>query len=140
VGTQARRGGNPRAVGEVLAKFLRTSGLKEKLRSPEIYDCWPEVAGVEACTHSRVVGFTNCVLHVEVDSAPWLQMLATFRKPELLRSLKERMTGARIRDIKFRIGNPGGPAPDGSEGNPWFKKASSSSPRTTQETSRSSPA
>ena len=134
-----RRGGEPRAVGDVLAKFLRASGLKEKLRSPQVYDCWPEVAGVEACSHSRVVGFTNCVLHVEVDSAPWLQMLATFRKAELLQNLKERMTGVRITDIRFRIGHSGS-APDASERNPWPNKTSNRQSRpTTPETSRSSP-
>ena len=134
-----KRGGGPQVVGDVLARFLRTSGLKEKLRSPEIYDCWPEVAGVEACQHSRVVGFANCVLHVEVDSAPWLQMLATFRKATLLRGLQERMAGVRVRDIRFRIGN-GAAAPDTAGRNPWPNKpVRNRNPRTTPETSRSSP-
>ncbi len=97
----------PQPVGDVLARYMRTSGLKEKLRSPEIYDCWPEVAGAEARKHSRVVGFSNCVLHVEVDSAPWLQRLEAFEKPELLRSLRALMRGVRVTDIKFRIGNCG---------------------------------
>lgn len=102
----------PQSVGDVLAKFMRTSGLRQKLRSPEIYDCWPEVVGSEACLHSRVVGLNNCVLHVEVDSAPWLQVLSTFRKKELLQSMNQRMTGTLLKDIRFRIGNAGdfGPA------------------------------
>ena len=129
MGPYRPRGGNPKALGDVLGKFLRSSGLKEKLRSPKIYDCWPEVAGAEACSHSRVVGFTNCVLHIEVDSAPWLQMLATFRKKELLQNLRERLIGVRVVDIKFKIG--AGPAPD--ERNPWPTKppipSSSNPPR-----------
>ena len=103
----ARRKRAPQSVGDVLAKFMKTSGLKQKLRSPEVYDCWPEVAGADACKHSRVVGLNNCVLHIEVDSAPWLQLLSTFRKKELLQSMNQLLTGARVKDIRFRIGNTG---------------------------------
>jgi len=129
-----RRGG-PQPVGDILARYMRTSGLKQKLRSSEVYDCWPEVAGPEACEHSRVVGFNNCVLYVEVDSAPWLQMLATFKKAELLTGIKQLMSGVRVKDIKFKIGGDGAPAPRASEGNSWQKNRP-----TTQQTSRSSPA
>jgi len=119
-----RRGGPPEAVGDILAQYIRSSGLKDKLRSPKIYDCWPQVAGDEASAHTRVVGFTNAVLHVEVDSAPWLQMLATFRKPELLQGLRGLMNGVPVKDIRFRVGS----APDSgeiiSERNPWQKRPS----------------
>ncbi len=133
---EGRRGG-PEPVGEVLAKYMHSSGLDQKLRSPEVYDCWPEVVGAEVCKHTRVVGFDRCILYVEVDSAPWLQMLATFRKPELLRSLRESMRGVRVRDIRFRIGSLKGPAPDTSGRNQWHKQAN---PPTPQATSRSYPA
>jgi predicted nucleic acid-binding Zn ribbon protein len=111
--------------------------MKEKLRNPEVYECWPEVAGPEACRHSRVVGFNNCVLYVEVDSAPWLQMLATFQKPELLRGLREMMRGVRVRDIRFKIGSAAGPPAGASERKPWPRQPN---PPTTHEASKSSPA
>jgi len=128
----ARRGGEPKPVGDVLARYMRTSGLGEKLRSREIYDSWPEVAGAEVDKHTRVVGFSGCVLHVEVDSPPWLHMLSTFKKPELLTGLRQALNGVRVRDIKFRIGVV---AP--TEGNPWPRQAN---PPTTRATSRSYPA
>ena len=115
---------------------MRTSGLKEKLRSPEIYNCWPEVAGAEVCRHSRVVGFNNCVLYVEVDSPPWLHMLSTFKKQDLLAGLRQTMRGVRVRDIRFRIGSAAGSAAD-MEGKPWPKRKN---PPTTPETSGSCPA
>jgi len=130
-------GREPQAVGEILARYLRTSGIREKLRSPEVYDCWPEVAGAEAGRHSRVVGFSNCVLHVEVDSAPWLHILSSFKKRELLDGLRGVLQGTRVRDIKFRIGARGGWPVEFSERDPCPKH---SNPPTTQETSRSSPA
>jgi predicted nucleic acid-binding Zn ribbon protein len=102
-----RRGGEPEVLGNVLARQMRVSGMREKLRHPEIYDCWPEVAGAEACKHTRVVGYNNAVLYVEVDSAPWLHMLSTFKKPELLRGLEQTAGGVRVKDIRFRIGSPG---------------------------------
>jgi len=107
--------------------------LKQKLRSPEVYDCWPEVAGPEAAEHSRVVGFHGGVLHVEVDSAPWLQMLATFQKRELLRGVKTAIPGVCVKDIRFRVGSAAGPA----EGEPWQSRPH---PPTTPTTSRSYPA
>lgn len=131
-----RRGGQPRAVGDVLTRLLRTSGLGEKLRHPGVYHCWPEVAGVEACQHSRVVGFNNCVLYVEVDSAPWLQMLSTFRKRELLGGMRELMSGVTVKDIKFRLGGSAESWADPSERKPWPPHR----PPTTRRTSRSSPA
>ncbi len=132
-----RRYGNPKQVGDILAGFLRVSGLKEKLRSPEVYDCWPEVAGPEASEHSRVTGFSNYVLHVEVDSAPWLQMLATFKKAELLESIRQIMSGVRVTDIKFKIGGAAGKTAGAAERSTWQKQKI---PPTTQATSRSSPA
>lgn len=134
---EGRRYGNPQPVGDILAGFMRVSGLKEKLRSPEVYDCWPEVAGPEASEHSRVIGFSNYVLHVEVDSAPWLQMLATFRKSELLDGIRQVMSGVRITDIKFKIGGAAGKTAGGAERGKWRKETT---PPTTQATSRSSPA
>lgn len=94
----------PQQLGGILANFLKKSGLREKLRSSEIYDCWPEIVGAEASKHSRVVGITNCVLHIEVDSAPWLQVLSSFRKKELLEGIRQRVTAVRVNDIKFKIG------------------------------------
>jgi len=131
----ARGRSGPKPVGDILARFMQASGLKQTLRSPEVYDCWPEVAGSEASQHSRVVGFSNCVLHVEVDSAPWLQELS-FRRKELRESIGQVMSGVRVTDIRFRVGGPGdgrGPA----EGNTWQKAPA---PPTTPATSRSSPA
>ncbi|MFO7900838.1 MAG: DUF721 domain-containing protein [Planctomycetota bacterium] len=98
------RGGDPKPLGDVLARFLKVSGFRAKLRSPAIYDRWPEVAGPEASRHSRVVGFHNGVLHVEVDSAPWLQVLSSFRKQELMTAANEVMRGVRVKDIRFKIG------------------------------------
>ena len=132
-----RRSGGPRAVGDVLARYLRTSGLKEKLRSPAVYQCWPEVAGADACRHTRVVGFNNATLYVEVDSAPWLHMLSTFRKRELLEGLRQTMPGVTVKDIRFRIGSGAGSPAEAAERKTCRKH---SSPPTTHETSRSYPA
>lgn len=101
------RGGDPEPVGDVLARFLKVSGFKAKLRSSAIYDRWPEVAGPEASRHSRVVGFHNGVLHVEVDSPPWLQVLSSFRREELMAAANEVMRGVRVKDIRFKIGQWG---------------------------------
>ena len=147
----ARRGGDPAPVADVLARYLRSSGLNQKLRSPEIYQCWPEVAGPEAREHSRVVGFNNCILYVEVDSAPWLQLLAAFRKQELLRGLQDTLLTARVKDIKFRIGSSMHSAPAAEPGNharhaapaPSGRKPCRTKPQpppTTRETSESCPA
>ena len=132
-----RRGGGPQPVGDILARYMRTSGLKEKLRSPAIYDCWPEVVGPDACCHSRVVGFSNCTLYVEVDSAPWLHMLSAFKKQELLQDLRQLVRGVRVNNIKFRIGSAAGSDWEAPERNPCPKQIR---PPTTRETSRSYPA
>jgi predicted nucleic acid-binding Zn ribbon protein len=132
------RHGSPQAVGNILARFMKTSGLKQKLRSPQIYDCWPNVAGAEAAEHSRVVGFRDCILYVEVDSAPWLQMLSTFKKKELLIGVREWMTGVRVTEIRFKVGQRADGSADSAERNLCQSKARPTP--TTRATSRSYPA
>ena len=134
---QSRRG-SPQTVGDILARFMKTSGLKQKLRSPQIYDCWPDVAGADAAGHSRVVGFRDCVLYVEVDSAPWLQMLSTFKKKELLAGVREWMTGVRVTDIRFKVGQRADASADSAERNLCQSKARPTP--TTRATSRFYPA
>jgi predicted nucleic acid-binding Zn ribbon protein len=104
--TPRNRRGDAQPVGEILAADFRTSGLQEKLRSPEVYECWPEVAG-DAAAYSRVVGFNKNVLYIEVDSAPQLHLLSTFRRRELLAGMQLAVRGMPVKDIRFRVGGPG---------------------------------
>jgi hypothetical protein len=58
--------------------------------------------GVETAAHARVSAFTGGVMTVEVDSAPLLHELVSFRKRDLVEVLR-RTVGFGLVDVKFRV-------------------------------------
>jgi len=92
----------PERIGGVLKNYLRASGLEHKLKNAEIYGVWDEVIGAELRTHTRVSGFKQYKVYVDVDSAAHRQELATYHKQQLLEDLRARLPNIRIEDIVFR--------------------------------------
>ncbi|MHC4712677.1 MAG: DciA family protein [Planctomycetota bacterium] len=91
-------------LGEILANYMRASGLGRRSSSKGAGAAWPLVAGETTARHSRVAGSKKGVLFVTVDSAACLQELANFRKAEILASLRNHEGCAHIHDIKFKLG------------------------------------
>ncbi len=93
-----------RPLGEILANYMRASGLRRRSSSKGASAVWPLVAGESAARHSRVAGAKKGVLFVTVDSAACLHELANFRKAEILAALRNHEGCAHLHDIKFRLG------------------------------------
>ena len=81
------------------------SGLRQKGRptQEEIADAWREAAGKRGATHSRPVSLKKPTLVVNVDGSSWLYELTT-KKKEILQKLGKSLKEAKIKDIRFRIG------------------------------------
>lgn len=92
-----------RPLGDILADYLRTSGLRRGPRTGGATAAWPAVAGEATARHSRVAGVRKGVLFVTVDSAACLHELVNFRKAEILAALKSHEGCAHIHDVKFKL-------------------------------------
>lgn len=97
-----RRG--PRAVGDVLGELFVARGLGRLRAVGELETAWAEAVGEPANRQTRPAGIRNGVLTVTVTHSALLEELAAFRKPGLLRTLRELMPGLRIQDLRFRLG------------------------------------
>jgi len=64
---------------------------------------WAEAAGEFVAGHSRAAAVRRGKLEVLVASSTLAQEL-TFRKPELLESLRKSLPDERIGDLRFRVG------------------------------------
>lgn len=66
------RGGTPSALGDVLSKMAKRTGLREQFDQARIWEGWAEIAGPKLSPHGSPKIFKDKVLHVEVDSAVWM--------------------------------------------------------------------
>jgi len=95
----------PEKLGDILDSFLRTSGLAQKLKHLEVYRAWEEVVGPDVAAATRVMGFAQHKIYVEVRSAARRHELATFFKKRILADLREKLPNILIQDIVFRPGS-----------------------------------
>ncbi|MFH1790441.1 MAG: DUF721 domain-containing protein [Candidatus Omnitrophota bacterium] len=71
---------------------------------PEISSLWAEAVGEDLAAHSRAVSCDKGRLVVNVSDSARLYELTT-RRQELIKTMNERLTKSRIREIRFKIGD-----------------------------------
>src|SRR5215472_910452 len=91
----------PEALGNVVAKWLRSSGLSERVDQAAVIPEWPSLVGPQIAAVTRPKSITaNGTLFVEVTTNAWMNELSLL-EPELLRKLNGRAVGAPIRRIRW---------------------------------------
>ena len=91
---------------EAIDSFLRQSGLDRQTVHDRLGRAWIEAVGPEVARHTRISRtIRRGVLNVEVDSSVLLAELGGFRKPEILRVLREQFRREYIEDIRFKLGS-----------------------------------
>lgn len=104
----AARGRNRKisTLGEAIASFMELSGLNRQKPQDQMSRAWCEIVGPETAGHTRLSRvIRRGVLHVEVDSSSLLAELSGFRKPEILRELREKIKRQYVEDIRFKLGS-----------------------------------
>lgn len=86
----------PRRLGELIAEMLKSSGVTRRDELRELSTAWSRAAGPEAAGRSRVVSLRDGTLTVVVESAALRQELETFRREEVLRTMRKDVPGRRI--------------------------------------------
>ncbi len=91
-------------LSDVLGRYMSESGLTQRYSLKEIHSGWLAAVGAEAAGHCSITGLRKGVLSVTVDSAAWLQELASFRKREVLAALRSQKGCQKIHDVDIRLG------------------------------------
>ena len=95
-----------RSVGDILKGSQTIRDLRQFAKQKSLRDAWEAVVGSDLAQEARAVRYRGGKLHVVVRSPPLLQELATFRKAELIRQLKQNEGFAGLVDVVFRSGLP----------------------------------
>ena len=100
----ARRGGTAK-LGDVLAGLLQQRGYARPLALQSWRDAWERAGGPRLAARTRVAGYRDGVLTVEVSSSAQRYELEAFQGGDLLARLLKDPATAGLRRLVFRVGS-----------------------------------
>lgn len=100
----ATRRGRPTRLGDVLAGYLKSEGLAERIGQAVVVNAWPELVGERIAGAAAPESVTpDGTLFVRVKSSAWRQELSLMT-PEVLALLNADRTTGRIKRIRWLVG------------------------------------
>jgi predicted nucleic acid-binding Zn ribbon protein len=94
----------PKKVGDVMAQLITLRGYGRFQADADLSAAWQAAAGEALARFSRAGQIRRGRLEVIVTNSTMMQEL-TFQKQYILAELQRQLPDAKIRDIRFRIGN-----------------------------------
>lgn len=92
-------GRDPNTLGSVVAVLARNGKWIPHLKIAQLRNHWDQVVGPMVAMHSQVAGLSDGVLTIRTESAVWATQL-TYIMPQLEKTIRERLKGLEIREIK----------------------------------------
>lgn len=97
--------GGPAEIGDLLGGLMGRRKLAGQAGTiAKIREVWPEVAGEETASHTRLRSLRSGRLVVDVDSAARCHQLACFQRERILTELQRRLTRVPLSELHFRVG------------------------------------
>ena len=93
----------PTSLGDEVTKYLRTSGLDEKIEEAGVVPAWAGLVGERIAAVTTPMHAADGTLVVAVRSSAWLMELKLMER-EILRRLNEGKRTGRIERIRFVMG------------------------------------
>jgi len=93
----------PKKIADVIAQLITQRGYGRIEANEELADVWATAAGEPLATHSRPGKLRRGTLDVTVTNSTIMQEF-TFQRQRILTELGRRLPGAKIRDLRFRVG------------------------------------
>jgi len=93
----------PVAIGDVVQRFLRASGLSAQMKHFAVYAAWDAALGKDLARRARPVGFQAGTLSVEVQSSAHLHELQNFTGEQFRTLANARLGKSEIRKVVFRL-------------------------------------
>lgn len=90
----------PEALGDILARKLKSLGVAKKLKEVSVADVWTDIVGETVAAHTQVIRCENGKLLVKVDNPVWRHELI-YQKPNFLRLINGRLGEHIVNDIHF---------------------------------------
>lgn len=87
-------------VGEVLAQYLRASGIETPLLQHRLVQLWPSVVGEQIAQYTEAIEVREQALWVRVH-APALRSQLMMMRQQLVRQLNEAVQHTLIYDLKM---------------------------------------
>lgn len=88
---------------EALKRYLRGSGLGEKLRHGDVHQAWSQALGAKDASKARSVAYRGGELIVEVESAAYKQELKTFTAERYRRRANQFLGSDRIHRVTIKM-------------------------------------
>jgi hypothetical protein len=89
------------SLKDALGRYMKESGLNWMLKHKDIVTIWNETVGEEIKEKTRIKGFRNGVLQIDVFSPVLKSELEQFYKDSLVDSIKQSNPETKIRKLKF---------------------------------------
>jgi len=93
----------PVHVSAALSELIQRRGYAQSLGRSKLRNAWEKAVGSAVAKKTRVVGINRGALQIEVSGSALLSELASFRRSELLRTLREQQPELKIKELKFRL-------------------------------------
>ena len=98
-----RKKTKPEAISNLVAKWLGSSGLAERVEQAAVIPEWPSLVGLQIAAVTTPKSITaNGTLFVEVTTNAWMNELSLL-EPELLKSLNRGSGRVPIRRIRWLL-------------------------------------
>ena len=98
-----RRG--PVPIGNVVAEIMARRGLGRDRVAADKKEIWQQVVGESIAELTKCGEMRGGRLEVVVANSTLIQEL-TFRKTEIMEALNEKVSGWKVKEIRFRVGQP----------------------------------
>ena len=95
---------DPEPIKEILARLFTSRGWGRRSARLHLERAWVDAVGPEYESHTRVLGLKRGIFEVEVDSGVLVQELMHYHKRRLLTSLREKLPGQTIKEMRFKVG------------------------------------
>jgi predicted nucleic acid-binding Zn ribbon protein len=93
----------PKKIADVVAQLITQRGYGRIEANEDLAAAWAAAAGEPLATYSRPGKLRRGTLEVSVTNSTIMQEFS-FQKQRILAELGRKMPGAKIRDLRFRVG------------------------------------
>ena len=94
----------PEPMKEILSRLFVARGWGRRQARLHLESAGLDAVGPDYAANTRVLGLKRGVLEVEVASAVVVQELSHYHKRRLLQTLRAKLTGHTIKELRFKVG------------------------------------
>ena len=96
--TDYSRNREMQSLGDVIRKFINTSGLRPKLQEAEIIANWEEIVGKMIARHTLDLSLSNKKLVLKFDNAA-LKNEMSYAKSKLMQNINDRFKSRVVEEV-----------------------------------------